>query len=87
MTFFDGGADCHLVRMELFEELGLKGETVQSKIGLANGTTSVENTFGTDLMVSGIGNAAAAGAYLLKSIVVKRELADVSANVPSLGGS
>ena len=84
LAFLDGGADCHIIRKELYEELGLKGQAVLSKIGLANGTMSVENTFITDLLVSGIGGSAATGAYHLKSVVVKGALADVSDSAPCL---
>ena len=80
LAFLNIDADCHLIRRELFHKLDLKVEAVRSKIGLANGTTSVENTFFTDLMVSRIGDAD--GAYHLKSIVGKRALLNVSPSAP-----
>ena len=81
LAFLDGGADCHLIRKELFEELGLKGEAVQSRIGLANGSTSVENTFTTDLLLSGLDDVEF---YELSSAIVTETLADVSASAPCL---
>ena len=81
LAFLDGGADCHLIRKKLFEELGLKGEAVQSRIGLANGSTSVENTFTTDLFVSGLDGVEF---YELLSTIVTETLADISASAPCL---
>ena len=81
LAFLDGGADCHLIRKELFKELGLKGEAIQSRIGLANGSTSVKNTFTTGLLVSGLDGVEF---YELSSAIVTGTLADVSASAPCL---
>ena len=83
MAFLDGGADCHLIRRDLHDELGLIGDPVKSKIGLADGTTAVEETYVTNLLVRGLGDAAAAGTYKLTSVIVKEELADVGTSAPT----
>ena len=77
LAFLDGGADCHLIRRDLYDELGLKEDPVKTKIGLADGTTAVEETYVTNLLVRGLGDAAAAGTFELTSVIVKEELADV----------
>jgi len=47
---------------------------VQSRISLANGTTSVESTFVTDLLVGGLFGT---DLYKLTSVIVQEALADV----------
>ena len=83
LAFLDGGADCHLIRCNLYDELGLIGDPVKSKIGLADGTSTVEETYDTNLLVRGLGNAEAAGNYELTSVIVKEELADVGTSAPT----
>ena len=54
-AFLDGGADCHLITKQLFEELGLSGDPVKSCIGLANGSVTTEDTLMSKLLVRGLG--------------------------------
>ena len=82
LAFLDGGADCHLVTRQLFDELGLKGQEVKSKIGLANGSISIEDTHMTDLLVRGLDGSES---YKLTSVIVKEVLADVSSSAPTAG--
>ena len=86
LAFLDGGADCHLIRRDLYNELGLKAEPVQSRIKLADGTVSIKDAFVTNLLVRGVSNSASSGTYELKSVVVEEALADVSASAPCSGG-
>ena len=83
LSFLDGGVDCHLIRRDLYDNLGLIGDPVKSKIGLTDGTSDVEETYVTNLLVRGLGNAAAAGTYELTSVIVKEELADVGTSAPT----
>ena len=39
-AFLDGGADCHLIINQLFEELDLSGSPVKGCIGLTNGSVT-----------------------------------------------
>ena len=83
LAFLDGGADCNLIRRDFYDKLGLKGDPVKSKIGLADGTSAVEETYVTHLLVRGLGDAAAAGTYELTSVIVREELADVGTSAPT----
>ena len=83
LAFLDGGANCHLIKRDLYDELGQKKDPVKSKIGLADGTSAVDETYVTSLLVRGLGDAAAACKYELTSVIVKEELADVGTSAPT----
>ena len=78
-AFFDGGADCHLITKQLFEELGFFGDPVRSCIGLANGSVTTEDTLMSKLLVRGLNYS---DFYELSPVIVKESLADVSSNIP-----
>jgi len=62
-----------------------EGKPVQSRIRLADGAVSVEDTYITNLYARGINDVSIAGPYKLMSITVKKTLADVSASAPCVG--
>ena len=78
-AFLDGGADCHLITKQLFEELGLSGDPVKSCISLANGSVTTEDTLMSKLLVRGLGYS---DFYELSPVIVKESLADVSSSIP-----
>ena len=80
LAFLDGGADCHLMTRQLFEELGIIGKPIKSHIVLANGSSSVEETVMVDLLVGGVGYSEL---HELSPVIVKNKLADVSSSVPT----
>ena len=78
-AFLDGGADCHLITKQLFQELGLSGDPVKSCSGLANGSITTEDTLMSKLLVLGLGYS---DFYELSPVNVKESLADVSSSIP-----
>ena len=80
-ALLDTGADTHLLTRDLFDELGLKGQPVHSKLQLADGDVKTFHSLETRCVVHDCNGD---NPFVLEEVRVIDELPDLTGSIPTI---
>ena len=80
-ALLDTGADTHLLTRDLFDELGLKGQPVHSKLQLADGDVKTFRSLETRCVVHDCNGD---NPFVLEEVRVIDELPDLTGSIPTI---
>ena len=80
LALLDGGSDTHLISRQLYDELGLDGVSVCSRLCMADGNTRVCDTFETSFEIQGLRESQS---FTLSDVHVVDKLSDLRSSIPT----